>query len=235
MNNNQSFNTSILSKTNRLLSLEQDFITNNSDNPKQLWDMNSLAETLAYNIRKYAILHTPNDMQNTSEFQHLTTSKYVKAQRINERLLAFVLPPLLNFRITGKGKDGNTYERTASYFSSVIKESLRRFAVQNRIKPANNKCMFLICNLVDQNTPKHYIPDTDNREYHELINVFKELFVPDDSYEYASYYLDTIPIDGPDQTMVFCVLKEDFIDNVSAIRECLSGVSDIHITNQEMA
>ena len=129
MNNNQSFNTSILSKTNRLLSLEQNFITNNSDNPKQLWDMNSLAETLAYNIRKYAILHTPNDMQNTSEFQHLTTSKYVKAQRINERLLAFILPPLLNFRITGKGKDGNTYERTASYFSSVIKESLRRFIV----------------------------------------------------------------------------------------------------------
>ena len=87
MNNNQSFNTSILSKTNRLLSLEQDFITNNSDNPKQLWDMSSLAETLAYNIRKYAILHTPNDMQNASEFQHLTTSKYVKAQRINAKVI----------------------------------------------------------------------------------------------------------------------------------------------------
>lgn len=235
MNDNQSFSTAILSKTNRLLGLEQDFIANDSNNPKQLWNMNSLAETLAYSIRKYAILHTPNDMQNTSEFQHLTTSNYVKAQRINERLLAFSLPPLLNFRVTGKGKDGSTYERTASYFSSAVKENLRRFAVANGVKPVNDKCMFLIYNLVDQNTPKHYIPDTDNREYHELINVFKELFVPDDSYEYASYYLDTIPIDGPDQTMVFCVLKEDFIDNVSAIRECLSGASDAYITNQETA
>ena len=81
---------------------------------------------------------------------------------------------------------------------------------QNNIKKFDEKITICIINIVKDTTPKNWIPDIDNREYKNLINVIKQFFVVDDSSEYISLFIDTAK-GAENKTLVYLVPTYDTV------------------------
>ena len=82
------------------------------------------------------------------------------------------------------------------------------------------KVLFII-NLTNKKFTS-FIPDTDNRNYTGLINVFKQFFVPDDSPNYLSFYIDTLTTNREPCTVCYLCSFDNILENIPIIQNDLN-------------
>lgn len=130
----------------------------------------------------------------------------------------FTMPALLNFRVWER-KNQVIYTKNFTFVSEVLADKLSDFCQSNHWKISKEKYTLIVINVVSEDTPKYFISDTDNRYYTELNNVIKQFFIPDDSYEYLSFYYDTEKFGSISKTVVILVSEEDKYEAFQALKE----------------
>lgn len=162
-----------------------------------------IAEDLALSIRNQIILQEQylNNKTNSNTFNNHPSylSDFFKAEQF-DNITIITMPPLENIRQKSeKQMCGN------QLIYGTLSEKLRQKFVKKQFKTYKTKVMLAIFNIVSEENLEYQIPDTDNRNYHPVVNIIKEFFVSDDNYNNVSLYLDTIKLNTISKTVMFII------------------------------
>lgn len=178
----------------------------NKDDKNLYSKLNYFAEELALGTRKLAISENINN-QKLFNFDDLTDKNSesfdVKIETIGTDIIKFTIPELLNSRYVAKSKQNKEYILPPKYFITKLKYAAIDYVCKNQYVVSENKKDLFVFNLVNNNERDSLIPDTDNREYKELFNLIKQFFIPDDSYKYIAYHLDTLKTNTENKTILY--------------------------------
>lgn len=211
-------------KCNNILTVAEDI--NDSKTLEKYIKLNRDAEKLALNIRKYTILKTSENTQADKNFSKILCGENFKYKVLSNNLIRFDFPPLLNFRlIENKTKKGLNAQ--GNYFSECAQNKLKNIFFEQSNLLKNEKKIMLIFNVVSSDIPDNFIPDTDNREIRDITNILKSFFLTDDSFQYLSYYLDTIKLHTESKTIVFLSSEEEILSNIKEIKKELENETKI--------
>lgn len=131
-------------------------------------------------------------------------------QQHNDGMISLELPPLVNTRLMEKNNQKDPF---VNFFNDIFYKKVKTFILENHIKKYDEKITMYVINVVKEGTPKTWVPDIDNREYKNLINVIKQFFIADDSSDFLSLHFDT-RIGTENKTLVLLVPDRDkIIDN----------------------
>lgn len=183
------------------------------DNKNLYSKLNYLSENLALDTRKLSIIENINS-QKLFDFDDKNDNCFdIKIERLGTEIIKITLPELLNSRYVAKSKEGKKYALPPKYFIAKLKYAIINFIEKNNYKISQEKQDLFVFNMVNKDLPDTKIPDTDNREYKELFNLIKQYFIPDDSYQYVSYHLDTIKASAENQTILYLFNHKNFEQN----------------------
>ncbi len=126
--------------------------------------------------------------------------KFISRQLKTYNITIITMPPLENIRQKSeKQMCGN------KLLYDTLSEKLRRKFISRQLKTYKTKVVLAIFNVVSDENMEFQIPDTDNRNYHPIINIVKEFFISDDNYNNVSLYLDTIKLNTISKTVMFII------------------------------
>lgn len=117
------------------------------------------------------------------------------------------MPPLLHRKVYCKRKkDDEYYEKyyTNRLIDDDLYSVLRSYKSKNNIPKYSEKVLIYIENIVCGKGRIANIPDTDNHEYHDLINTVSCVFLADDSPEQAAFMFNT-NLGSENKTRVFLI------------------------------
>lgn len=193
-----------------------DICANKSD--KNLYSkLNYFSEELALDSRKLAISENINSKKNF-DFDAVNEEVFnVKIETIGADIVKFTIPELLNSRYIAKSKQNKPYTLPPKYFITKLKYAAVDYVCKNQYEVSENKKDLFVFNLVNNNQRDSLIPDTDNREYKELFNLIKQYFIPDDSYKYIAYHLDTLKTNTVNKTILYLCSRQNFSKNYAEI------------------
>ncbi|MGN0004995.1 MAG: hypothetical protein ACI37Z_03310 [Candidatus Gastranaerophilaceae bacterium] len=141
-------------------------------------------------------------------------------QELANRIIKLQLPELLNSR-NAKNEANKHSVSMIKKINNSLYEVCRDFMLSSNYKISKKKKVLFIINLTNENFTS-FIPDTDNRNYTGLINVFKQFFVPDDSPNYLSFYMDTIITNSKPCTVCYLCTYENILENIPIIQNDLN-------------
>lgn len=162
-----------------------------------------IAEDLTLSIRNQIILQEQdsNNKINSNTFNNHFSylSDFFKVEQF-DNITIITMPPLENIRQKSeKQMCGN------KLLYDTLSEKLRRKFISRQLKTYKTKVVLAIFNVVSDENMEFQIPDTDNRNYHPIINIVKEFFISDDNYNNVSLYLDTIKLNTISKTVMFII------------------------------
>ena len=150
-----------------------------------------------------------NSIKNEALCRTTDLCKFI-FQKHNNGVVSLELPPLINTRLIEKNNKKDSF---INFFNDLFYKKIKSFITENHIKKYDEKITMYVINVVKEGTPKTWIPDIDNREYKNLINVVKQFFISDDSSDFLSLHFDT-RIGAENKTIVLLVPDKDkVIDN----------------------
>lgn len=196
-----------------------------NQNDKNLYSkLNYFSEELALSTRKLAISENINSEKlfNFDDYADKNDEVFdVKIETIGTDIVKFTIPELLNSRYIAKSKQNKRYALPPKYFITKLKYAAVNYVCKNQYEVSENKKDLFVFNLVNNNERDSLIPDTDNREYKELFNLIKQYFIPDDSYKYVAYHLDTLKTNTENKTVLYLCSRQ----NLS--KDCAEIIKDL--------
>lgn len=137
----------------------------------------------------------------------------------NGSIVCIEMPPLLHRKVFAKAKRSNEYYE--KYYTNTLIDDdlysvLRSFKLKKQIPKYDEKVLIFIKNIVSGDQKITSIPDTDNHEYHDLINTVSSVFLKDDSTEQAAFMYDT-EIGNENKTCVYLIPYSKFIASLSNV------------------
>ena len=202
---------------------------NANQNDKNLYSkLSYLSEELALGTRKLAISENI-DNKKLFDFDNFTDKNDevfdIKIETIGTDIVKFTIPELLNSRYIAKSKQNKSYALPPKYFITKLKYAAVDYVCKNQYEVSENKKDLFVFNLVNNNERDSLIPDTDNREYKELFNLIKQYFVPDDSYKYIAYHLDTLKTNTENKTVLYLCPRQNLSKDYAEIIKDLEQYS----------
>lgn len=134
----------------------------------------------------------------------------------NGSVIKIEIPPLLHKKVYKRTQISEKYYEdyyTNEFVDSELYSFLRDYKLANGVPKYKEKVLIFVKNIVSTKRRRNDIPDTDNHEYHDLINTVSTVFLEDDSPEHAAFMFDTeygtndkteiyiIPYRDPDEVM----------------------------------
>lgn len=182
---------------------------NNPSDIKSIQKCAYLSDKITLNLRNESIEASGpyTELRNEILTDKITSFKYF-ISKIWGNSLIFSLPPLLNFKVLER-KHNETYAVKFNVINEQLLDVFYDFKKTNEWEMPKEKSVLMVFNVISVDTPKYFISDTDNRDYYSLINVIKQFFVRDDSYEFLSYFYDTVKFGNLNKTVCILVSPED--------------------------
>lgn len=137
----------------------------------------------------------------------------------NGEIVCIEMPPLLHKKVYCKSKKNNEYFEkyyTNNLIDNDLYSTLRSFKLEKQIPKYNEKVLVFIKNIVSGDKKITSIPDTDNHEYHDLINTVSSVFLEDDSPEQAAFMCDT-EIGNENKTRIYLIPYSKFIASLGNV------------------
>lgn len=141
-------------------------------------------------------------------------------QKLANEIIKLQLPELLNSRNIKNETNKKSVSMIKKINNSLYKVC-RDFVLSSGYKTDKKKKVLFIINLTNKKFTS-FIPDTDNRNYTGLINVFKQFFVPDDSPNYLSFYIDTLTTNREPCTVCYLCSYDNILENIPIIQNDLN-------------
>lgn len=169
---------------------------------RRMHEVERKLEKSALNFREIINLSTEKKStdflcKTSSIFDENKLENMFKIKRIGS-VIEIELPPLLhkkNFILNDLSKEEqNQYEEDYYSFKMIDRKLfafLDDYFVKNHMEKIPYKVLIHITNIVNKNTKKSLIIDTDNHEFYRLINTVSSVFLMDDSFEYVAHLYDT--------------------------------------------
>lgn len=112
----------------------------------------------------------------------------------NGSVIKIKIPPLLHKKVYKKTQISEKYYE--DYYTNELVDGelyayLRNYKLTKHISKYKEKVLIYVKNVISTNRKRNDIPDTDNHEYHDLINTITTVFLEDDSPEHAAFMFDT--------------------------------------------
>lgn len=163
------------------------------------------SEKLALDIRDFSLNNIKEANLKEKIMGESEKIAGVSVSKITQNIVKFTLPPLLNYRLKTNNK---TYD--VDLYSNILTNKIKHFVMESGYRPCYSKCVLAVFNIVANDINKTSIPDTDNRKYGNLVNVIKQFFIPDDTFEFLSLYTDTIQRGIENKTIAFLIPFENY-------------------------
>ncbi len=112
----------------------------------------------------------------------------------NGSIIIIKIPPLLHKKVYKKTQISEKYYEdyyTNEFVDGELYAYLRNYKLTKHIPKYEGKVLIYVKNVISTNRKRNDIPDTDNHEYHDLINTITTVFLEDDSPEHAAFMFDT--------------------------------------------
>lgn len=132
-------------------------------------------------------------------------------------IIKIEMPPLLHKKVYCEvRKDEEYFENyyTNTLIDNDLYSVLRNFKRREKISKFSEKVLIYIKNVVSIEGTIKNIPDTDNHEYHDVINTISTVFLEDDSPEQAAFLCDTV-VGNENKTCVYIVPYKTIIGPLS--------------------
>lgn len=186
-----------------------EYYNNNPSNVKSIQKCAYLSDKIALDLRNESIESSGQytELRNKIYSNKITSFKYF-INKIWNNSLVFTLPPLLNFKVLER-KNNETYAAKFNIINEQLLDMFYKFKATNEWVEPKDKSILMVVNVVSNDTPKYFISDTDNRNYSSLINAVKQFFIRDDSYEFLSFFYDTVKFGNLNKTVCLLIAPED--------------------------
>lgn len=188
----------------------QDFAEASFVNDKQTFETKNQGERTKYEA-VCAVKNFNIDSYNKQQ---------ICCQELANRIIKLQLPELLNSRNIKNETNKHSVSMIKKINNSLYKVC-RDFILSSSYRINKKKKVLFIINLTNENSTS-FIPDTDNRNYTGLINVFKQFFVPDDSPNYLSFYMDTVVTNREPCTVCYLCTYEKILEDIPIIQNDLN-------------
>ena len=121
-------------------------------------------------------------------------------QLLDNGIIMLQLPAIVNTRLL----EDNRKDAFVNFLNDTFYRKIKTFILENNIKKFDKKICIHIINIIKTGTPKTWIPDIDNREYKNIVNLIKQFFVQVDTSEFISLYIDS-EFGDSNKTIVYLV------------------------------
>lgn len=208
--NQETFNK-LLSAANAVQNEIKEDIKNDSFDVDSCLKASYLGNELCTKMRKFVIENSVNRAVIEDFDRRTYKADDIKINYENS-VFSIEMPPLLHIRLPEERYFRNGFDGIILPLFLAINDYL----CGNEVKRYEEKVLIFIQNVVDKNTKRRNIPDTDNREYKDVVNTICCKLLYDDDFKRASFYLDSI-IGAESKTIIKIIplsfLSSEFLFN----------------------